>query len=111
MIKTAAAWQDAAAAKRQERQASIPQEWILPPSVLEGVHLGPDSGTDVLALDLPRKSGLLSELDLAITEKYSCRNLLQKLAAQELTSAQVTLAFCKRAAIAQQLVRPRPDNE
>jgi amidase len=104
MIETAASWQEAAAAKRQERQASVPKEWLLPASVLKGVHLGPDSGTDVLALDIPGRSGLLSELDLAITEKYSCRDLLQKLAAQELTSAQVTLAFCKRAAIAQQLV-------
>lgn len=104
MIESVVPWQEAAAVKRRERQASIPEGWLLSQSVLEGIPLGPESGTDVLALDLPRKCGLLTELDLAITETYSCRDLLQKLAAEELTSTQVTLAFCKRAAIAQQLV-------
>ncbi len=104
MVESVVPWQEAAAVKRQGRQASIPQEWLLSQSVLEGIPLGPESGTNVVALDLPRKSALLDELELAITEDYSCRDLLQKLAAGELTSTQVTLAFCKRSAIAHQLV-------
>jgi amidase len=41
---------------------------------------------------------------LIITESYDARRLLRQLATGQLTSVEVTEAFSKRAAIAQQLV-------
>lgn len=46
---------------------------------------------------------MLTEKELRITEAYDVRHLLKALASGELTSVDVTVAFCKRAAIAQQL--------
>ena len=88
-------------AKKQEQLSkdSIPAEWRLPQDLKlpDKVH--------VIAADVPRLSGLLSKDELDITEKYSAGQLAQKLATGEFTSLAVTTAFCKRAAIAQQLVR------
>lgn len=61
----------------------------------------------LIDMDIPRSSGLLSERELTITEKYSVPELLAKLASGELTSLEVTTAFSKRAAIAQQVVSER----
>lgn len=90
-------WQDLVADKRRECQQQIPHEWTL--------------GDDLLALplrlldfDLPRRSGILSELELDITESYTAAQLLVKLASGQVSSLAVTMAFCKRAAIAQQAV-------
>lgn len=57
-------------------------------------------------MDYPAESGLLSAEELAITEQTAAV-LVDKLAKGELSSVQVTTAFCKRAAIAHQLVRTR----
>ena len=59
-------------------------------------------------LDVPRTCGLLTEDELDITENYDAVTLLEKIAARELTSHSVTTAFCKRAAITQQLVSSVP---
>ena len=56
----------------------------------------------------PRICGLLTEHELDITENYDAVTLLEKIAAKELTSHLVTTAFCKRAAVAQQLVSSVP---
>ncbi|KAJ5733144.1 Amidase, partial [Penicillium manginii] len=47
--------------------------------------------------------GLLSDLELDLTENYTAAQLLAKLASGEASSLAVTTAFCKRAAIAQQV--------
>lgn len=57
-------------------------------------------------LDVPRRSGILSERELHITEGYDVRGLLAGLAGGEMTAVEVTAAFSKRAAVAQQVVRP-----
>jgi len=54
-------------------------------------------------MDFPAKSGIMSPEELAITES-SAVDLVKKLAASELSSVAVTTAFCKRAALAHQLV-------
>jgi amidase len=46
----------------------------------------------------------LTEQELRITEHYTIAELLSALADGTLTSAEVTLAYSKRAAVAQQLV-------
>jgi amidase len=58
----------------------------------------------VLQMELPRNSGLFSDRELAITENYTVEELLKRLRDDGLSSLEVTVAFSKRAAIAQQLV-------
>jgi Asp-tRNA(Asn)/Glu-tRNA(Gln) amidotransferase A subunit family amidase len=55
-------------------------------------------------LNIPSQSGLLSRQELEITENYDAWGLTQLIAGGRLTSKEVTVAFCKRAAIAQQCV-------
>jgi Asp-tRNA(Asn)/Glu-tRNA(Gln) amidotransferase A subunit family amidase len=54
-------------------------------------------------LHVPRECGILSPTEVSITEDHSIKSLLSALASQRLTALDVTTAFCKRAAIAQQL--------
>ncbi|KAL1793520.1 hypothetical protein ACET3X_008502 [Alternaria dauci] len=57
-----------------------------------------------MEMDIPRKSGILDEKELDITEKFTVEELLQQLRMGVLSSLEVTIAFSKRAAIAQQLL-------
>lgn len=90
-------WQDIAARKRAARDALIPAAWKLPkdPPLFE--H-GPQN-----VLNFPREHGLLNATELHITEGYTIKTLLLALGSRKLSSVEVTTAFCKRAAIAQQL--------
>ncbi|RFU24669.1 hypothetical protein B7463_g11673, partial [Scytalidium lignicola] len=88
------AYKGIAAHKQKQQQALIPQAWRL--------KQFPDASVlDVR--DIPRTCGLLSELELDITENYDATALVEAISARRLTSEAVTVAFCKRAAIAQQL--------
>jgi len=92
-------WQAKVAQKQQQCRDAIPEAWRLPPSIMKSLAFPLDKNVNkLLELDIPRKSGILSERELAITESHSVSELL----------AEVTLAFSKRAAIAQQLVSFRP---
>lgn len=51
-----------------------------------------------------RKLGILTAKELQITEQYTVSQLLEALKSGQLTALEVTVAYCKRAAIAQQLV-------
>nr|OQO27347.1 hypothetical protein B0A51_05052 [Rachicladosporium sp. CCFEE 5018] len=84
-------WRAIAERKRAERHSRIPKAWLIPspPSVngnLIGKHLD-----------------ILSKSELDITQDYDATDLLSALSTRKLTSEAVTTAFCKRAAIAQQL--------
>ncbi|KAK9238690.1 amidase signature domain-containing protein [Lipomyces kononenkoae] len=87
-----AEWEKLVADKRARLEKTIPAEWKIK-AVPEGDSF----------FDFPAKSGILSENELQITES-SATELVAKLASGELKSVDVTLAFCKRAAIAHQLV-------
>jgi amidase len=91
-------WQDIAAGKRKAAYELIPEAWRLPCSLI------PKPEDPVSVLNIPEKSGILSETELDITGKYDAVSLVEKLASGELTAQAVTTAFSKRAAIAQQLV-------
>lgn len=78
--------------------AKIPEAWRLTPEYLTGTE---DSDTNVL--DVPRRCGILSPEELEITEKYSAVSLAKAVQAGSLKAKSVAIAFCKRAAIAQQL--------
>lgn len=92
-------WQDLVTAKQQECKEKIPLEWRINtehPALAETPRL--------IEADIPRRSGLLSDTELDITENYTASQLLVRLATGRVSSLDVTTAFCKRAAIAQQLV-------
>lgn len=106
--ETAQNWQGQAATKRSQCEGLIPPAWKLPSAIVQGLaHPLEASKNNLIELDIPRRSGILTEKELHITEAYEVRRLLQALASGELSSLEVTTAFCKRAAIAQQLACPR----
>ncbi|EHY58740.1 hypothetical protein HRR83_007464 [Exophiala dermatitidis] len=99
-----AGWQKKVAQKQQQCRESIPEAWRLPPSILESLVFPLDANPNrLLDMDIPRKSGILSPRELMITEENTVPELLAKLASGEFSSLEVTTAFSKRAAIAQQL--------
>jgi amidase len=55
-------------------------------------------------LPIFRDCGLLTARELEITEIADATALLEKIHSRQWTSLEVTVAFCKRAAIAQQLI-------
>ena len=87
-----ASWEDLAADKRARLEKSIPDEWRIKTVPTEGS-----------VIDLPEKSGILSPSEIKITNS-SATDLVSQLADGTLKSVDVTLAFCKRAALAHQLV-------
>lgn len=108
-------WERIARKKRSIRNQAIPQEWRLQPGQI------PD--TQLNAMDVPSQCGILTTREIKITG-MSASTLVDKIVNREHTSyevnlrfsqshvvilltliqRQVTLAFCKRAAISQQLV-------
>lgn len=86
-------WEEIAADKKARIDKSIPSEWRI--SV---------KGQDESVMDVPAKSGILSSEEIEITNS-SAVDLVAKLSSGQLKSVDVTLAFCKRAALAHQLVR------
>ena len=95
MTETEAPWQLIARRKQLEQSNAIPQDWTLKTRPAA-------SRKNVLAI--PRECGILSAQEIEITEKYDATALVKELAAKRLKSVDVVTAFCKRAAIAQQLV-------
>ncbi|RHZ65805.1 general amidase GmdB [Aspergillus thermomutatus] len=91
-------WRTLVAQKRKQLDAQIPSEWRLSDEFLASV---PSNGR-LIETGVVRRTGILSDDELDITENYSAAELLPKLAYGELSSLAVTTAFCKRAAIAQQ---------
>ena len=99
-------WQGLVAKHREKQYECIPPDWRLSPDALARLSgKGTASEGKLIQLQAARKSGLLSEKELAITEQHTASQLLEKMARRELTSREVTVAFAKRAALAQQLVR------
>lgn len=91
-------WEESCARVRAERDASIPKEWVLE-------KLPGDDVKDVMSV--PYECGIMTDRELALTE-MDATQLLGLMASGEAKSYDVTLAFCKRAAIAQQLVNLGP---
>ncbi|GAA5845141.1 hypothetical protein JCM11251_008008 [Rhodosporidiobolus azoricus] len=88
-------WQALSSAKRAEQAELIPSAWRLPPSILESLPL------DVR--DVPRSCGILSDDEITMTGEVDASVVLTRLQSREWSAREVTTAFCKRAAIAQQL--------
>lgn len=94
-------WSTLVAEKQKQCEQKIPESWRLSPEYLS---LFTRPGIDLIAANACQKSGIMSELELDITEKYTATELVQRLATREISATDTTTAFCKRAAIAQQLV-------
>ena len=94
-------WKAISAEAQEKLAASIPSEWRISQE-----QLPPKDQLDVTKF--PAKSGLLTEQELAITDSYAT-DIVKKIASGDWKAEDVTRAFCKRAAIAHQLVsQPRP---
>lgn len=98
--------------KQAQLDARIPAEWRLPAKWIPAGMLTPEESVTnttqyeaVNVMDVPKQCGLLSTKQLEITEKWDVKGLLGELAGGRLTAVEVCEAFCKRAAIAQQLTR------
>lgn len=89
-------WEEIGEAKRKALLDSIPKEWLIPDSIKP-----PHSQLDVT--DFSEKSGWFTKREVEITDS-SAADLVSKLAKGDYTSEEVTLAFCKRAAAAHQLL-------
>lgn len=83
-----------AASKILQRQSKIPKEWLL----LANYH----GTTDFM--EVPSICGILDDVECKITSNHHATDILEKLRGGEWSAEQVTVAFCKRAAIAHQLV-------
>jgi amidase len=83
------------AEKKAQQLNSIPKTWRIPTEIYQ-------DATNVM--DAPLACGLLNETESRITSDYDATALLEKLKAGVWSAEQVTVAFCKRAAIAHQLV-------
>jgi amidase len=91
-----APYKDIARRKQAERLSRIPKAWLLP------AHSLPSADTlDVRSI--PRTSGLLTLAELDITESYDATSLAASISSGSLSAGAVIIAFCKRAAIAQQV--------
>ncbi|KAJ4138459.1 hypothetical protein NW768_002293 [Fusarium equiseti] len=92
-------WQDLIQEKRAARDALIPEKWKLPADLTRKVS--PESTCS--AFDLLDEAALLTVREKDITENNTATSLTAKIASGELSSYDVAVAFCKRAAIVHQL--------
>lgn len=86
-------WEAVCARRKRVQAESIPTEWIIPTP--------PEDQLNVM--NVPRQCGLLTDLEMDITETVDVQTILDKLCRAEWSSVQVTTAFYKRAIVAQQL--------
>lgn len=89
-------WEVSCAQKREKRDNAIPEVWRIQ-------DLDKLSSTQSL-LGIPATCGILTDKELHITSDYDAVELVDAIRKQVFTAEAVTTAFCKRAAIAQQLV-------
>lgn len=88
-------YQAIAIEKKLQRSNKIPKSWLISSATLEGINN---------CLEVPVTCGILTDVECDITSNHDATALLEKLKSRIWSVEQVTVAFCKRAAIAQQLV-------
>lgn len=89
-------WEEVAARKKRERFSRIPEEWRLPEDLLYSRSY----------LSIPSNSvpSILSPKEYSITNTHDATSLAKAIRERKLTAEEVAVAYCKRAAIAQQSV-------
>ncbi|KAF1815474.1 amidase signature enzyme [Eremomyces bilateralis CBS 781.70] len=95
-------WAQKSAQKRDSLKAKINPAWLL--DLSPTVDLSESS--TVSAMDVLQQYGrqVLSKQEWELTEEHDATGMLQLLAERKVSAVEVTTAFCKRAAIANQLV-------
>ncbi|KAJ5090528.1 hypothetical protein N7532_009212 [Penicillium argentinense] len=89
-------WEQQAQKGRDLLNNSVPKKWLAPTDQLPPV-------TQKNVLDFPRKSGLLTERELRITEQ-SATDLVSEMGKGNLTAEEVVVAFLKRSVLGHQLL-------
>lgn len=89
-------WEEVAARKQRERFSRIPEEWRLPEDLISSRS----------SLSNPSNSvpSILSPKEYLITNTHDATSLAAAIRERKLTAEEVAVAYCKRAAIAQQSV-------
>ncbi|KAE8451396.1 hypothetical protein EG329_004025 [Mollisiaceae sp. DMI_Dod_QoI] len=95
MVRVLKDYRIIAAEKKLQRSNSIPKDWLVSSKILR-------HATNLL--EVPITCGILTDIECMITSEYDATALLEKLKLGVWSAEQVTVAFCKRAAISQQLV-------
>ncbi|KAL8942631.1 MAG: hypothetical protein Q9216_001544 [Gyalolechia sp. 2 TL-2023] len=90
-------WETVRDRKLEEQRSRIPQEWLIPADKLP-------SEKDLNVVHIPQTCGVLSPREIHITQTYNARNLAVSIRNKKYTAVEVTIAFCKRAAISNQLL-------
>ncbi|KAJ6128077.1 hypothetical protein N7471_009294 [Penicillium samsonianum] len=90
-------WKNRVLEKRATQLTLIPSAWRLPAPLLKNP---PASSVDTI-----RASGILSTDEIAWTETADIRDLVELVKSRRVTSELLTTAFCKRAAISQQVTK------
>ncbi|KAJ5371846.1 hypothetical protein N7517_003852 [Penicillium concentricum] len=90
-------WNSRVLEKRATQLNLIPSAWHLPAPLL--------SNPPASSIEIIRASGILSADELAWTETTDIRDLVELVKSRCVTSESLTTAFCKRAAIAQQVTK------
>ncbi|KAJ5947936.1 Amidase [Penicillium verhagenii] len=104
-IEESDSWQLRTARKREECANRIPSEWKVSQNFMAKFDAPlSDHKHDLIRSKAIRESGILTDHEIKITEDYTVSDLISALAKGSLSSVEVTLAYCKRAAVAQQLV-------
>jgi amidase len=91
-------WRLICAKKQAQLNAAIPIQFRLP-----AMTCAMSGDADVR--EVARTSGVMTAIQLSITEINDASQLAARIASGEISSADVTTAYCARAAIAHQLVR------
>ncbi|KAN0072643.1 Amidase signature domain containing protein [Elaphomyces granulatus] len=92
-------WSLLVSEKRSSNLAKIPLEWRLSSGILDTI----DEKATISVLDVPGRCGILTEVELELTEKYDATDLTRMMIEGKAKSEDVVRGFCKRAAIAHQL--------
>ena len=97
-------WRAKVGRKQKRDQAKLPKEWLLPGSVMDLLKQPlQDCPNKLVEMNIPRRSGLMTDSELSITEDYDVAQLLAAMSEGKFSALEVTTAFSKRAAIAGQL--------
>jgi amidase len=105
-------WKAKCAGKRAEAQNKIPKEWTIKTEWVSSRLMAPyeENTNNMIGAQIAEACEFLSQRELSITGEYTVKQLLEALATGTLTAYEVAVAFCKRAAMAQQLVCRPPTN-
>ena len=94
MHSIAKSYPEIAQGKREQRQKRIPKAWLLSQDQLQSRDI----------LSLPEHCGILTAREYQITQTHDAVDIVDGIASGNLAAREVAVAFCKRAAIAQQMV-------